>query len=79
MENLLFFLIGGLLSYIFTKLPIQITVHHKYENIKPPVSDLDMEKMEEQMLKDDPKKDDLYEKFEETLADVNNIMGGSDR
>ena len=38
-----------------------------------------IDKLEEDMFKEDPKKDDLYDKLDETIAEINNIMGGSDR
>ena len=79
MENLLFLLIGGLLTLILTKKPLLVQVHHVHEDIKHDVTAVDMDKLEEDMLKDDPKKDDLYAKLDETLAEVNDIMGGSDR
>ena len=79
MESLLFLLIGGLLTLILTKQPLLIQVHHVHEDIKHDVSAVDMDKLEEDMLKDDPKKDDLYAKLDATLAEVNDIMGGSDR
>lgn len=79
MESLLFLLIGGLLTLIFTKKPLLIQVHHVHEDIKPMIPGVDMEQLEEDMLKEDPKKDDLYAKLDETLAEVNDIMGGSDR
>ena len=31
------------------------------------------------MLEDDPKKDALYDKLDEALVEVSNVMGGSDR
>ena len=64
---------------LVSKRPIQITIHHKHEDIKKDADRVDMDKLEESMLKEDPKKDDLYAKFEETIAEVNDIMGGSDR
>lgn len=79
MESLLFLLIGGLLTLILTKKPLLVQVHHVHEDIKPVLPDVDMDKLEEDMLKEDPKKDDLYAKLDETLAEINDIMGGSDR
>lgn len=79
MENLLFLLIGGLLTLTFTKKPLLIQVHHVHEDVKHDVNVVDMDKLEEAMLKEDPKKDDLYSKLDETLAEINDIMGGSDR
>lgn len=79
MENLLFLVIGALLMHIFSRRPLQITIHHKHEDIHPVLPDLDMDELEQGMLKEDPKMDDLYNKLDETLMEVNNIMGGSDR
>lgn len=50
-----------------------------YETVNPPISDVDMEALEEGMLKEDPNKDVLYSQLDTVLTDVNNIMGGSDR
>ena len=58
MINILFFIIGALITLILTKQPLQIKVHHIHEDIKPPISDVDLEALEEGMLKEDPKKDD---------------------
>ena len=79
MDNLLFLLIGGLLTLTFTKKPLLIQVHHIHESVKHGVTDIDIDKLEEDMFKEDPKKDDLYDKLDETIAEINNIMGGSDR
>lgn len=79
MINILFFIIGALITLILTKQPLQIKVHHVHENVNPPISDVDLEALEEGMLKEDPKEDDLYSKLDTVLTDVNNIMGGSDR
>lgn len=79
MDNLLFLLIGGLLTLTFTKKPLLIQVHHVHEYVKHGVTDIDIDKLEEDMFKEDPKKDDLYDKLDETIAEINNIMGGSDR
>lgn len=79
MLNLLFFLLGCLITLILTKQPLQVKVHHQYENINPPISDVDMDALEEGMLKEDPNKDKLYENLDTVLKDVNEIMGGSDR
>ena len=43
------------------------------------MSDVDMDALEEGMLKEDPNKDKLYENLDTVINDVNNIMGGSDR
>ena len=79
MDNLLFLLIGMLLTLTFTKKPLLIQVHHVHEDVKHGVTDIDIDKLEEDMLKEDQKKDDLYAKLDETLIEINNIMGGSDR
>ena len=79
MLNLLFFLLGCLITLILTKQPLQVKVHHQYENILPDQKDVDLEALEEKMLKEDPKQDDMYAKLDSVLTDVNDIMGGSDR
>ena len=79
MINILFFIIGALITLILTKQPLQIKIHHTHETIKPPISDVDMEALEEGMLKEDPNKDKLYENVDTVIASVNDVMGGSDR
>jgi hypothetical protein len=82
MDNLLFFVTGGLLMYLILQRPLQITVHHKNENIVNVPKDINMDDLEEKMLKEDPKKDKMYEDLEnldKVIEDVNDIMGGSDR
>lgn len=68
-----------LLSYLILQRPLQITIHHKNENVVNPVTAEQMEAFEETMLKADPKKDKLYEDFEKTITEIGDIMGGSDR
>lgn len=79
MLYILFFIIGVLFTLIFTRKPIQIQVHHKYENINHPLDTIDMVALEEEMLKKDPKSDAKYEDLDEIMIQVNEIMGGSDR
>lgn len=79
MENLLFLVLGILLTLIFTRKPIQFTVHHKYENINPPLTDIDMGELEKKMLTEDPKAEADYKALDEVIAEVSDIMGGSDR
>lgn len=64
---------------MLTQKPIEIVIHRKEENVVNPKVAMDMEELEDKMLKEDPKKDDLYAKLDATIQDVNNIMGGSDR
>lgn len=68
-----------LLTLTFTKKPLLIQVHHVHEDVKHGIDTVDIDKLEEDMLKEDQKKDDLYAKLDETLIEINNIMGGSDR
>ena len=75
MENLIFFALGILITLVATRAPIKIQVHHKHENVLPPLDSVDIRKLEEEMLKDDPKMDDLYKEIDK----LNDIMGGSDR
>lgn len=79
MENLLFFVIGALITYLILQKPLQITIHHKNENIISGKDYESLKELEEQMLKEDPKEDQLYEDFNKTLETINDIMGGSDK
>lgn len=79
MLELLFLILGFILNQILCKNPLQIVIHHKNETINNNSKDVDMEALQEEMLKDDPKLDQEYEKLGEVVTDVANIMGGSDR
>lgn len=79
MENFFYLIIGSLITYLILQKPLQITVHHKHENIIPQINDPDLQDLENKMLTPDVKNDQLYEDFEKTLEEINNIMGGSDR
>ena len=82
MLEVLFFVIGVLIALVFTKKPIQIKIHHVNEDIKPALNPIDMQALEDGMLKEDPATDKKYqdlEKLDQIMADVNEIMGGSDR
>lgn len=82
MENLLFFIVGFLLTLIFTKRPFQIKIEHVHNYVKEQEPLIDMEALEEQMLKKDPAKDQEYQDLEEmstVLQEVKELMGGSDR
>ena len=73
------FLLGFITCLIFSKGIIKITVHHINENIVPSPEDLNMDKLEDEMLDEhqDPK-DELYE-TKAIMDDVIDTMGGSDR
>jgi hypothetical protein len=43
------------------------------------MNQIDMDALEQQMLKEDPKKDKLYQELDDALANIGDIMGGSDR
>ena len=79
MESLLFFVIGALITYLILQKPLQITIHHKNETIISGKDYESLKELEEQMLKEDPKEDQLYEDFNKTLETINDIMGGSDK
>ena len=79
MTNLLFFVIGFVLAIVLMEKPIKIDLHHTYKTEYSELPDVDMSALEEKMLKEDPKVDRLYEDFDKTLQEVNEIMGGSDR
>lgn len=86
MDKILFFIVGSLLTLIFTKKPFQIKIEHVHNYVKEQDQLIDMEALEQEMLKKDPTKDAQYENFnndmkqlDEVLQEVNEIMGGSDR
>lgn len=86
MGNFVAFIVGFVLSYLLFNKEIRILVHHKHEEIKPLVKTVDLEEIEKKMLEKDPKMDEKYERFEseqkdisDVLAEVSDIMGGSDR
>lgn len=82
MLEVLFFVIGVLIALVFTKKPIQIKIHYINEDIKPALNPIDMQALEEGMLKEDPVTDKKYQDLEnlnQIITDVNEIMGGSDR
>ena len=75
----MFFIVGMLLSYLILQRPLQITIHHKNENVVNPITAEQMEEFEKAMLTKDPKKDQLYKELDDALANIGDIMGGSDR
>ena len=75
MEYVIFFLLGAVISLIFTRAPIKIEVHHKHENVLPPATEENLRSLEEQMTKPDAKMDQIYEEINK----LSDIMGGSDR
>ena len=79
MENLIFHILGMLIMWLILQKPLQITIHHKHENVISTNNLVDMDALEQQMLKEDPKKDQLYKELDDALADLGDIMGGSDR
>ena len=79
MREFVMFIIGMLLMYLILQKPLKITVHHVNENIVPDVNETKLKELEEKMLKEDPQNDNLYEQLDETIREVNDIMGGSDR
>lgn len=79
MEYLLFFVIGFVLSWLITQKPLRIDIHHTTENIIPEKSEEELQKLQEKMLKEDPKNDTLYEEIDKITTEINDIMGGSDR
>ena len=79
MGYLIFYALGIITMYMLTQKPIEIVIHRKEENVIDPKLATDMEELEDKMLKEDPKKDDLYAKLDRTRQDVNDIMGGSAR
>lgn len=79
MESLIFLVIGALLAYLILQKPLKIEVHHKHEDIIPASTLADMAELEQDMLKEDPTTDKMYEELDKVLYEVNSVMGGSDR
>lgn len=79
MLYLLFFVLGFLICLVFTKKPLQIHIKHTNENLTNDKTAEELKALQEEMLKQDPKEDDALEKLTDIMAEVNDVMGGSDR
>ena len=79
MESFMFFVTGALLMYLILQKPLQITIHRVDDTPKNTYSKEELEELEEEMLKEDPKNDEINKKLDEVLVEVNDVMGGSDR
>ena len=79
MREFVMFIIGMLLMYLILQKPLKISIHHTHEEIKHDIDEAKLHELEQKMLKEDPKEDNLYEQLDETIREVNDIMGGSDR
>ena len=75
----IFLLLGFLLCLVFTNKPIQIHIKHTNENLTNDKTAEELKALQEEMLKQDPKEDDALEKLTDIMAEVNDVMGGSDR
>lgn len=79
MDNFVHLIIGMLLMYLILQKPLQITIHHKNENIVKPLPGNAIPKMSEVLKETDKQEDDAYEEMGNVLGEVNKIFGGSDR
>ena len=79
MDNLIFFVVGGLLMWLILQKPLQITVHHKNENIIPEIPETTMPKMSDIEKTAEPEEDKTYEEMGKIMDNVQEIFGGSDR
>ena len=79
MGNFVFLITGMLLMYLILQKPLQITIHHKNENVIKPVPENAIPKMSEVLKENDKQEDDAYEEMGSILGEVNKIFGGSDR
>lgn len=79
MELFTAFIVGMLVMYLIIRKPVEICIHHVNESKISAQDAEDIRQLEEKMLKEDPTMDGLYQKLDETISEVNNIMGGSDR
>ena len=64
---------------MFTNKPIQIHIQHPNENLTTDKTADELKALQEEMLKQDPKEDDALERINDIMAEVNEVMGGSDR
>ena len=65
--------------WLILQKPLQITVHHKNENIIPEIPETIMPKMADVTGKAEPEEDEVYEKMGKIMDNVTEIFGGSDR
>ena len=79
MEMFTGFIVGMLLMYLILQRPLKIEIKNTAETVKPQFTQAHYDALEAKMLEDDPKKDALYDKLDEALVEVSNVMGGSDR
>jgi len=79
MENLLFLLLGLVIYAMFSRKPIRIEVKHIYKNEQNPVNELDIRALEQDLIKNQIKEDNVVEQLDNVLSEINDIMGGSDR
>ena len=79
MDNFVHLIIGMLLMYLILQKPLQITIHHKNENVINPIPENAIPKMSEVLKENDKQEDDAYEEMGNVLGEVNKIFGGSDR
>lgn len=79
MDNLICLVVGMLLMYLILQKPLQITIHHKNENIINTIPESEMPEMKDVMKKGDTEEDKAYEEMGTIISNVNDIFGGSDR
>lgn len=73
------FLLGFITCLILNKGIIKIKVHHINENVVPDTSNLDIKKLEDEMLDEHQNpQDDMYQ-TKAIMTNVMDTMGGSDR
>lgn len=79
MLYLLLVLNGAFIMYLLVQKPIKIQVHHIHEEVKDQLSRSEIESLEEDMNKPDPKQDQFEQNLNEAINNIDSIMGGSDR
>ena len=79
MDNFVYLITGMLLMYLILQKPLQITIHHKNENVIKPIPENAIPKMSEVLKENDKQEDAAYEEMGSILGEVNKIFGGSDR
>ena len=79
MLYLIFFVLGFLICMVFTNKPLRIHIKHTTENLTNDKTTAELKELQAEMLKENPKEDDEFGKLGEIVAQVNEVMGGSDR
>ena len=79
MENLLFLLLGLVIYAMFSRKPIRFEVKHIYKTEEKPADKVDIRAIEQELINNQVKEDNVVDQLDNVLSEINDIMGGSDR